>query len=258
MENREITVSIVMPAYNAEKTIGQAIESVLCQTHKKFELIIIDDQSGDRTVPIAEEYACSDSRIRILKNSVNSGVSVSRNNGVRASKMEWIAFLDSDDAWEADKLEIQLKTMMEYPKCSICFTGSAFMDETSHRFGYTLEVPSRITYKELLKQNLISCSSTLVKKERLLQYPMHNDSMIHEDYATWLKILKEDSFAVGVNQPLLIYRISKSSKSGDKLKAAKMQWRTYRHVKVPFIKAVCSFVTYSHRNVQKYLHIRNS
>ena len=107
--NKEKKVSIIMPAYNAEKYIEEAIYSVLAQTHKEWELIIIDDCSSDNTEQIVLKYVSKDTRIRYLKNPVNLGVSKSRNLGIKKSKNDWIAFLDSDDCWENDKLEKQLK-----------------------------------------------------------------------------------------------------------------------------------------------------
>ena len=108
---------------------------------------------------------------------------------------------------------------------------------------------------ELLCQNIVSCSSTLVKKECLLRHPMKDDRMIHEDLAAWLAVLDETPYAVGVDEPLLLYRVSKSGKSGNKFKAAKMQWRTYRAANVPFFTAAISFLRYAVRGVVKYASI---
>lgn len=253
-----IPVSIVMPAFNAEKTIVQAIQSVLRQTHRNFELIIIDDHSKDRTLSVINDYCNKDRRIRVLANAENRGVAQARNSGVEAAKYDWIAFLDSDDMWEPEKLEKQLCAIAEYPLCSICYTGSSFIDEKDQEYGYILSVPQRITYRDLLKQNLISCSSALVKKKTLLKHPMHNDPMIHEDFATWLKILQDEPFAVGVNEPLLVYRIQKSSKSGNKFRAAQMQWRTYQFGEIGICKAIPYFIMYALRNLRKYAGIRQS
>lgn len=254
----DVLVSVVMPAYNAEKTIAQSIQSVLCQTYKKLELIIVDDASTDRTLQIAITYAKQDPRIRIIENVGNLGVSCSRNHGVEASLGSLIAFLDSDDMWQSDKLEKQYKALQKAPACSICFTGSAFIDENDHFYQYTLPVPKRIGYEELLRQNLISCSSVLAKRETLLLHPMISDPMIHEDYATWLKILKEEPYAIGIDEPLLIYRIGKHSKSGNKLRAAKMQWNTYKVVGIKRLDSIRYFTAYAWRNLQKYARIRRN
>lgn len=251
-------VSVVMPAHNAEKTIAMGIQSVLNQTFKQIELIIVDDLSDDRTLFIAESFSERDSRIRVRKNTRNMGTAVSRNRGVEEAKYEWVAFIDSDDLWEADKLEKQIAVMEKFPGYSICFTGSGFVNESGIKYGYTLNVPERISYAELLKQNLISCSSVLVKKETLLRIPMHSEPGIHEDFATWIRILREETFAIGINEPLLIYRIHPSSKSGNKLHAACMQWRTYRNVGINKWKIPYYFTIYSIRGFKKYFSIQKS
>lgn len=251
-------VSVVMPAHNAEKTIGLGIQSVLDQTFRQIELIIVDDFSDDQTLSVVESFAEKDSRIRIRKNMRNVGAALSRNRGVEEAEYDWIAFIDSDDLWEPDKLEKQISVMENFPGYSICFTGSGFVNECGIRYRYTLNVPEKISYSELLKQNLISCSSVLAKRETLLRIPMHDEPGIHEDFATWLRILREEDFAIGINEPLLIYRINHSSKSGNKLRAARMQWRTYRNVGIHRWKIPYYFTMYSIRGFKKYFSIQKS
>lgn len=255
---QNVKVSVIMPAYNAEKTIDKSIESVLRQTYQAFELIIINDNSTDHTLERIDYWKGKDSRIRSVNNKKNSGVSVSRNVGVKSALFEWIAFLDSDDLWTADKLEKQIDFMRLHPEDNFFFTGTAYIDENGNSFSYKFHVPPRVTYKELLKQNSIACSSVLINKELLLKHPMHNNPEIHEDLAAWLQILHEEEHAVGLDEALLIYRISKSSKSGNKLKAAKMQWNTYQYIGLGWIKAVSCFLSYAWRNLKKYTEIEKS
>jgi len=245
-------ISVVIPAYNAERTLREALESALAQTLSPVEILVIDDHSDDNTAAVAEEYCLRDSRVRLICNEDNIGVSASRNRAVKEAVGEWIAFLDSDDRWRGDKLERQLTAVEKFPECAICFTATAYVGDAGQQTDYVLHAPARVTYGELLKQNVISCSSVLVRREALLAHPMPDDHMIHEDYATWLHILQETPFAVGVDEPLLIYRISTTGKSGNKLKAAQMQWRTYRLCRVPFVKAVYCFCIYAWRNIRKY------
>ncbi|MBQ9779331.1 MAG: glycosyltransferase family 2 protein [Clostridia bacterium] len=249
-------VSIIMPAYNAEKTITHSIDSVLKQTYSSFELIVVNDASRDRTVEIVNEYVLSDHRVKLLDNEENCGVSASRNRGVQAAQYEWIAFLDSDDCWVENKLEKQVELIALHPNCSLFFTGTGYMDEDGKLSAYTLHVPQTVTYRDILKQNVVSCSSVLAKRSALLAHPMPQKQMLHEDMATWLEILKTDQVAMGIDEPLLLYRISRNSKSGNKLKAAKMQWRTYRHCKVPLHVSVVSFAIYAVRNIKKYGSIK--
>jgi len=115
-------VSIVTPAFNSEGFMATTIESVIHQTYKNWELIIIDDRSTDNTVALVQEYAQNDNRIKCFVNEVNSGAGVSRNNGLKQAKGRYIAFLDSDDLWKENKLEMQILFMLEN-KAPISFTS---------------------------------------------------------------------------------------------------------------------------------------
>ena len=101
-------ISIIMATYNAEKTIEQAISSVLNQTYPNFELLVVNDCSKDRTVELVRDIAAKDSRVRLISNVKNSGVSYTRKHGLEEAKGSWIAILDSDDAWASEKLEKQI------------------------------------------------------------------------------------------------------------------------------------------------------
>ena len=248
-------ISVVMPAFNAEKTLEQSIRSVLQQKHQNLELIVVDDASIDATYAIARELAQKDARVKVYKNVQNLGVSETRKKGIAKASAEWIALLDSDDMWDAYKLEKQCEKMKAYPECPFFFTGSAFVDEDNQPSKYTLHVPEQMTYRALLRQNLISCSSVLIRKELLETFPMPKDPMLHEDYAAWLQILRTIPYAVGIDEPLLIYRLDKNSKSGNKRKAARMQWRTYQYVGLPFFQTAVFFASYALRSLKKYTSI---
>lgn len=108
MEKEEALVSVIMPAYNAEKYIEEAISSVVSQTYKNWELLILDDCSSDRTGEIAELFEKADPRIHLFRNSQNLGAARTRNRGLDLARGEWIALLDCDDVWHEEKLEKQL------------------------------------------------------------------------------------------------------------------------------------------------------
>ena len=101
-------VSVIMPAYNSEKYLGKSIESALAQAYEKFELIIVDDGSKDGTKSIVEQYAKNDIRIKLLEQA-NQGVSAARNKGLDTATGEYVAFLDSDDLWDADNLSVMMQ-----------------------------------------------------------------------------------------------------------------------------------------------------
>lgn len=249
-------VSIIMAAYNAEKTIELAIESVLNQTYSNFELLVINDCSKDGTAKLVEDFSAKDNRVRLISNEKNSGVSFTRKHGLEEANGSWIAILDSDDAWAPEKLEKQIE-LQNRTNADLLFTGSAFMDSEGRPIDWYLHAPAEATYRQLLKQNVLSNSSALVRKELYAKHYAVGDGM-HEDFAIWLSILKEVKKAYGVDEPLLIYRIAKSSKSGNKIKAAKMNWNTYRYVGLNVVEAAYYEAWYMFKNVMKYANLKFS
>jgi len=254
MRNQEKLVSVIMPVYNCEKYVVDAINSVLKQTYSNLELIVIDDGSRDNTIKIIENLSKQDSRIKLIKNEKNLGVSATRNKGITYAKGEWIAFLDSDDIWISTKLEKQLKYADEVG-AEFIFTGVAYINENNEPYKGIFEVPCKVSYKNLLKQNVITCSSVLIKKYFFKTIKMKNDKM-HEDYAVWLRILKTGVYAYGINEPLLIYRISKNSKSGNKIKTIKMTYRVYRFIGINPICSLYYMLNHVLRSVIKYRRIK--
>ena len=247
-------VSIIMAAFNAENTISLAIDSVLSQTYKDFELLVIDDCSTDRTINIIGEYCLADCRIRLFRNNRNHGVSFTRRYGLEKAKGEWIAILDSDDIWERDKLEKQLQYQGE-TGADLVFTGSAFVDLHGSYKKWILHVPLSIDFRKLLKQNLISNSSVVVKKEIFIKHYVSEDNL-HEDYATWLSILRDGYSAKAIDEPLLIYRVSPLSKTGNKLKSAQMNWNTYKYIGLCWIERLYYMGWYMVNGLLKYRHLK--
>lgn len=254
--SREIPkISVVIPAFNAEKTLGYTLDSVLQQTLEDFEIIIVNDCSSDSTGKVANGYSERDGRIRVLNNAENLGVAVSRRKGAEAARSDRIAFLDADDLWMPGKLEKQLKTSSE-KNAGLVFTGSAFISENGEKLEWVLHVPEEIGFKELLKQNLISNSSVLIRREDYLRYSVMGDD-IHEDYACWLNYLRgEGNVAYGIDEPLLVYRLSRASRSGNKLKSAAMNLRTYRSVGIKPLPSAYYMLCYAVNGVLKYRNLR--
>ncbi|WKV07997.1 glycosyltransferase family 2 protein [Thermoanaerobacterium sp. CMT5567-10] len=251
--NKQMLVSIIMPTYNCEKYIEQAINSVINQTYKEWELLVIDDGSEDNTVEIIKELSKKDSRIRFVKNEKNQGVSATRNIGISLANGNWIAFLDSDDMWDKTKLEKQMK-YAEKTSAEFLFTGSSYINEDGEYYKGIFEVPDKVTYKKLRNHNVISCSSVLIKKRLFDNIKMEKDDM-HEDYAVWLRILRTGILAYGINEPLLIYRISRNSKSGNKIKSIKMTYKVFRFIGLNPIVSI--YFTFRHviESVKKYKKI---
>lgn len=250
-----LLISIVMPAYNCEKYLEQAVTSVQNQTYPNWELLIIDDCSSDTTRSLMKKMVSFDKRIRIFFNKKNMGAGQTRNFGVKKATGNWICFLDSDDLWHPEKLQEQLLLMEKEPNARLFFTASAFISENGDPIDYILHVPERISRKQLLKQNLISCSSVLIQKDLLLKYPMPGQKNIHEDFSVWLSVLSEEPYACGIDKPLLIYRKSQSSKSGNKWAAARMNWNTYRNAGLSFAESFYYMIWYTIKGILKYKNL---
>ncbi|GHV09974.1 glycosyl transferase [Clostridia bacterium] len=249
------TITIIMPTYNAERTIAASIASVFAQTYTDFELLIIDDCSTDSTHTIAQN-AIAGRNARLLRNTTNLGVAASRNYGVSMAKGEWTAFLDSDDLWQPDKLQKQLDFMRQ-TGAVISYTASAFMDFDGKPYGYIMPAVPKLSYRQLLKQNLMSCSSVIVRTDIISRYKMGGDEM-HEDYATWLAILREFGHAYGLDEPLLTYRLSPTSKSGNRFKSALMTFNAYRYVGYNPIMAAALTLRYAAHSIRKRHGIKKS
>jgi teichuronic acid biosynthesis glycosyltransferase TuaG len=242
-------VSVIMPVYNGEKYIRQAVESVFCQ-EVPLELLVIDDGSSDGTNEVLSAYMDREDFL-YFKNEKNLGVGASRNLGVQKARGRFVAFLDADDWWEPGKLAAQL-AVMEKTGCVLCSTGREMMHPDGSSSGKYIPVKENITYRELLKHNSINCSSVLVKREVMLAVPMEHDE-IHEDYLAWLKILKMYGAAAGINHPYLKYRLSEGGKSRDKRKSAIMTYKVYRYAGYGPIRSGMFFLSYAIHGVFKYL-----
>ncbi|MBX4266523.1 glycosyltransferase family 2 protein [Clostridium estertheticum] len=241
-----------MPSYNSERYIRDAIDSVLNQTYQCWELIIIDDCSKDKTFSIIQEYY-NDIRVRVYANESNQGISATRNRAISLSNGSWIAFLDSDDMWDKTKLQKQM-SFAEQSNAEFLFTGSSFINANGNLYPGILEVPELVTYKKLRTHNIISCSSVVIKKKFFANIKMENDD-IAEDYSVWLRILKTGVCAYAINEPLLTYRISRNSKSGNKFKSVKRAYNMFRSLGMNPVSSAFFMSSHIFCSIKKYRRI---
>ena len=248
----ESLVSIIMPLYNCERFVLSSIESVLKQTYKNWELIIVDDCSTDNSFTIVEEYIKDESRIILCQMGKNSGAAATRNYAIEMAAGQYIGFLDSDDLWSADKLEQQIAFMQEN-RSLLCFTGYQWMNEEGKVLKSTIQVPEHVEYKQLLKQNIIGCLTVMYDSSKIGKFYFDTSLDKHEDYQYWLEILKTVHHADGLDQSLAYYCIRENSLSSNKFVAASYVWKILRkYQKIPFGKAVYYFSIYVARSVIKY------
>ena len=244
----EPLISVIMPAYKCAGFIHEAIDSALCQ-EVPLEVIVINDCSPDDLDAAMERYRDTP-QVRYIHNEQNMGAAQTRNRGVQLAKGQYVAFLDSDDRWLPGKLQKQLAALEETGTV-LCATARELMTPEGERTGKIIPVKQEITYKELLKHNSINCSSVLLKREVAMEFPMHHEDS-HEDYIMWLEILSKYERACGINEPLLIYRLSNTGKSGSKLHSAKMTFMVYRYMGFGIAKSLYCFCNYAFNGVKKY------
>lgn len=247
--NNEL-VSIIMPAYNAEKYIEEAIESVIEQTYETWELIVVDDASTDGTAAIAQAFADQDKRIRLIRLLANGGVANARNVAIKNAQGRYLAFLDSDDLWLPEKLEKQIRFMQDNGYVFTYHKYASFSNENIVDLHFR-SVPKKTDYKDYLKDNSTgSCLTTIVDRSIIKNVYMPNEK--HEDYICWLNILKEyDITAYGMQECLGYYRIGKKSVSSNKLKSAWWHWKVLRGQGLDIFTSIYDFCCYVFYGIKK-------
>lgn len=219
-------VSIIMPAYNTGERILDAINSIVDQTYKNWELIIVDDCSTDNTMNVIKSV--HDDRIIYFKNKINMGAAYSRNRAIREAKGNWISFLDSDDLWFSNKLELQLNFMVKNDY-DFTFTDYIIKDECGRSDGYRYFGPDKVN-KSLMWRYCYFSTITVIynrKKIGLIQIP---NIKKNNDYAMWLKII-ENTDAYRFSKILSVYwKREGSISSGNKLKLIKYHYILFKDV----------------------------
>ena len=182
-------VSIVTPTWNCAVFISETIRSIQTQTYQNWELIISDDCSTDNTKKVIEPYLQKDSRIKYICNDKNSGAAITRNNALKVAKGKWIAFLDSDDLWMPDKLEKQLKFMVEH-NYHFSYTSYSEINEQSEETGKLISGPKHVTKVGMYAFCWPGCLTVMYNREQvgLIQIA---DIKKNNDYAMWLKVCKK-------------------------------------------------------------------
>lgn len=228
--NKEELISIIVPVYNSEKFIKDTIKTVEEQTYENWELLLVNDCSTDNSKKIIEKYEKKDKRIKLIDLEQNSGAAIARNTGIDRANGKYIAFLDSDDLWEKEKLEKQIK-FIKKNNCVFSFTGYEFANEDGIGNGKVVTVPFKINYKQALKNTTIWTSTVIFDVEKLGKELIKMPNVRRgQDTATWWKVLKTGVVAYGLNESLSLYRRSNNTLSSNKIKALKRTWNLYRNV----------------------------
>lgn len=207
-----MSISVVVPVFNGEKTIEETINSILNQTFQDIEVIIINDGSTDATLETIKKI--SDSRIKIFSYP-NAGLSASRNRGISQAKGEYISFIDADDLWTSDKLESQWQALQKNPQAAVAYSWTDYIDESSKflKSGRRIKVNGDAFSKLLITNFLENGSNPLIRQNALEKVGGFDESLpAAEDKDMWLRLAANYEF-VCVEKPQILYRTSTSSMS---------------------------------------------
>lgn len=246
-------VSIIVPVYNAEQYLSQTIAMVKKQTYTDWELLLVDDHSEDGSIRTIEKNLSQepDERIRLIRQPKNMGAAAARNRGLKEARGRYIAFLDADDVWLEEKLEIQLR-FMEEQQAGFIFSAYEFGDDQARPTGKVVRVPHTLRYRQALSRTVIFTSTVLLDGDRIPKELMLMPQVPSEDSATWWQILRAGYAAYGLDEVLVIYRRPAKSLSSNKLKAIKRIWFLYRRVeKLSLPVSSCCFVGWALRAAKR-------
>lgn len=215
------TVAVIIPLFNSEKFMEKTINSVINQTYQNFEMILVDDCSKDETRRVAENYEKKYGNVHYFCLEQNSGAAVARNRGLEVTDARYVAFLDSDDTWECNKLEKQLNFMK---KNNYAFTFSAYdtVNDDGDKIGKKIRIKEKIEYKDLLSKTMIATPTVLIDRKKTgdLFMPLRRTG---QDYAFWLLLLRNTD-AYGIDEPIVHVCKRKNSLSKNKFQNIRDVW----------------------------------
>jgi teichuronic acid biosynthesis glycosyltransferase TuaG len=218
-------VSIITPVYNCEEFLEECIQSVLNQTLKDWELILVDDCSTDSSSIIINKYVALDSRIKLYSLNKNVGAGIARNKGIEISRERFIAFLDSDDYWHRSKLKLQIEYMIQE---NIDFSYTNFFElDKEDKVSKIILTPKSVNSFSLLFNNYIKTLTAIYDTKRIGKTYMPNYRK-RQDWGLWFNLLYKTNKAYRFTEPLAYYRTSNTSLSKNKLKLVKENFNFYR------------------------------
>jgi len=222
-------VTILLPYYKKENYVFQTIETILKQSFKNFELIIIFDEYFKKNHLVYEKLNIlkkKDKRIKIIRNKKNLGVARSRNRGLLQSKGKYIAFIDSDDLWHKKKLELQIQFMIRN-RLKFCHTNYHVINELNKTIG-RFKAPKKLIYKELIKSCDIGLSTVMIERS-ILKFCKFPKLKTKEDYVVWLNLSKKDISIISLNKNLTYWRSAKNSLSSSITQRLTDSFKVYRY-----------------------------
>jgi len=253
MSKDKSVVDIILPNYNSSEFIEETINSVINQTHKNWNLIIVDDCSDEKTKKILNKYS-QNKNIQIIFLDENKGAAFCRNHALELSKSEYVAFLDSDDVWFPDKLIKQINFMKKnnynftYTNYTPC-KGEISIDMSNQK---SIRPREKYNFESFIKDTSIATSTMMIKGELAKKYKF-TDTKICEDYFYKCSILKEIGYAYCLNESDTLYRIRKDSLQSKKLRNLYWIWKiNSKFNKLNFFNNLNSVISISLKSFKKY------
>lgn len=246
-------VSVIVPVYNAEKFIREAMDSVRAQTYESWELLLVEDGSSDGSVDVITDYITEklETRIRLIRQPANQGAACARNRGVREAAGRYIAYLDADDLWAPEKLEHEIR-FMEENDAAFAFTGYEFADERGVGLGKVVRVPKTLVYRQALSNTTIFTTTVMFDTTKISKELLEMPQIKSEDTALWWRILRTGYTAYGLDENLVRYRRAGKTLSSNKLEAIRRIWNLYRKVEgLSLVRSVWHFCFWAVRAVRR-------
>lgn len=252
--NREYVkdrVSVITPIYNAEKYLEKTLASVFAQTYKNIEIVLVDDCSKDKSAQIIARLKKQHPEIIYFLQPQNMGAGAARNKALELASGQYVAFLDSDDLWLSKKIEKQIM-LMKRKNCPFSYTAIEMIDGEENVVKGKRRIKESCDYNYLLHNTLIATSSVVVDRTVLGDFRM-SLRRGGQDYATWLKLLKNGVVACGINEVLVSYRVGHNSLSSNKFKSVLQVWEIQtQDEQISKIMAIFNITCFCVNAIKKY------
>lgn len=240
-----MSISVVIPAYNASRLLPATLESVLRQTLKPAEILVIDDASTDNTADVAEAFGAP---VRVIRRP-HSRQAASRNFGAAEATSKWIAFVDADDLWEKDKLEKQMLALEAKPEASLCYTARQCFEQHGEELRKTILIPvprAEGVRKALYRNTTFLPSSVVVRRSTFLSSGGFDTRYtIVEDWDLWLRLLHSGISFAACQEPLLLYRMHSGGVSRRADVALQESLEIYRRQVLPHLPPLSGWLRYN-------------
>lgn len=252
MNTENELVSIITPVFNAAQYIEETANSIIAQSYSNWEWLVVDDCSTDDSYKILKDIASKDKRIKLMKNDTNSRAFATRNKGLENVSGKFVAFLDADDLWPADKLELQINFMISN-NYFVTYTGfKRFRNIVNEEDAKIVKVPSEATYSKIISNNYIATSTVIINVNEV--GPLRMKDVYYDDFVLWLELLGKIPFAYGINETLMYYRLSPNSLSRNKIKSAIKVYGIFRNsLHLSWFNSRFLFLKWSFYTTKRYL-----